>query len=223
MKPLTSAESREVDRWAVEKLGLPSIVLMENAGWGTVDVLLAQTPKPRKVVILCGKGSNGGDGFVMARHLAVRKIDVQVALLAAAEQLAGDAQVNYRALQGLGISSEDLSTADDLASALDQIAAGADWVIDAMLGTGSTGEPREPIRSAIHWLNRQTCKKLAVDLPSGSNCDTGVPSSATVRADITCTFHAAKIGFSNPQASEFLGELVVVPIGIPNDLPPGIS
>ena len=91
----------------------------------------------------------------------------------------------------------------------------ADWIVDAMLGTGAVGEPREPYRTAIEWLNQHPAQKLAVDLPSGLDCDTGEPSIATVRADVTCTFHAPKVGFLQPMAQEFLGELHVVSIGIP--------
>jgi NAD(P)H-hydrate epimerase len=212
MKLLTIAESREVDRWAIEKLGLPSIVLMENAGRGVVDVLLRCEPLPSRVLILCGKGNNGGDGFVIARHLAIRGVDCRVVLLVDPSDLQGDALANFHVLQCLGFEIESLA-------ALNSSGSHCDWIIDAMLGTGAVGEPREPYRTAIQWLNAQAAHVLAVDVPSGLDCDTGEPSEFTVRADVTCTFHAPKVGFLNPHAQEYLGELHVVSIGIPTDLP----
>jgi NAD(P)H-hydrate epimerase len=212
MKPLTIAESREVDRWAIEKLGLPSIVLMENAGRGVVDVLMSREPQPRKVLILCGKGNNGGDGFVIARHLAIHGVDCRVVLLVDPSELQGDALANFLVLQRLGFEIESLA-------ALSSSGSHCDWIIDAMLGTGAVGEPREPYRTAIRWVNSQTPSVLAVDVPSGLDCDTGEPSEFTVKADVTCTFHAPKVGFLDSQAQKYLGELHVVSIGIPTDLP----
>ena len=99
-----------------------------------------------------------------------------------------------------------------------EAAAGAAWIIDAMLGTGASGEPREPIATAIRWMNAQPARRLAVDIPSGLDCDTGVAASATVRADVTCTFVAMKRGFLAPAAKPYLGDVRVVHIGIPASL-----
>lgn len=215
MKPLTRAESRDVDRHAIAVLGVPGIVLMENAGRGAAEVLLAQEPPPRQVLILCGKGNNGGDGFVIARHLAIRGVAVQVVLLAPPIELAGDAKTNYAIAKQMELPLTDLSNAANLKSGLDALAVSADWIVDAILGTGAMGKPREPYRTAIEWANEQPLRTLAVDAPSGLDCDTGQPSEATVRSDVTCTFHAPKAGFQNPAAGEFLGELHVISIGIP--------
>ncbi|MDZ4658025.1 MAG: NAD(P)H-hydrate epimerase [Bythopirellula sp.] len=217
MNLLTRAESRDVDRCAIEELGIPGIVLMENAGRGVVDVLLSREATVHTVLILCGKGNNGGDGFVIARHLAIRGVEARIALLASPNEFAGDAKTNFQILERMQVPITDLSHSDNIPAALDELVAGADWLVDAMLGTGAVGEPREPYRSAIAWLNQQAIPKLAVDLPSGLDCDTGEPSEATVRADVTCTFHAPKVGFSIATAREFLGELHVVSIGIPQE------
>lgn len=208
MNALTREQSRAVDQWAVREHGLTGLVLMENAGRGVVDVLLSQQPTPRRVLILCGKGNNGGDGFVIARHLIIRGIDCRVVLLVDPGELQGDALTNFDILQSAGMTIED-------ASQMEAESSDYDWIVDAILGTGTVGEPREPYRSAIQWLNNQSAKVLAVDLPSGLDCDTGVPSATTVKADVTCTFHAPKVGFANPKAQKFLGELHVVSIGIP--------
>jgi NAD(P)H-hydrate epimerase len=215
MKPLTRAESRDIDRYAIEVLGVPGIVLMENAGRGAVDVLLSRQATCHTALIVCGKGNNGGDGFVMARHLASRGVSVQIALLASPTDLTGDAKVNFEIAQRLDLPVADLSLAENLPRELDELAIDVDWIIDAMLGMGAVGEPREPFRAAIEWVNRQSARKLAVDIPSGLDCDTAKPSAATIRADVTCTFHAPKVGFLQPSAAEFLGDLHVVSIGIP--------
>lgn len=214
MKALTRTESRDVDRWAIEELGLPGIVLMENAGRGIADVLMTREPSPKSVLILCGKGNNGGDGFVVARHLDLRGLQACVALLASPDELRGDALINYKIIERLELSIVDLSQVENRLRSLDAIP-NADWIVDAMLGTGATGDPREPYRSAIEWLNRQDAQKLAVDVPSGLDCDTGEPSFPTVEANLTCTMHAPKVGFAAEKAQHYLGQLQVVSIGIP--------
>jgi NAD(P)H-hydrate epimerase len=217
MKPLTRKQSRDVDRRAIEELGMSGLVLMENAGRGVVDVLLSRETMSRTVLILCGKGNNGGDGFVIARHLVIRGIEAKVALLAAPSELSGDAKTNFQILRHTQVPILDLSLAKDLSAALDSFATDADWIVDAMLGTGAVGEPREPYHTAIEWMNLQSAKVLAVDVPSGLDCDTGRPAQSTVWADLTCTFVAPKVGFTTPEAQGYLGELHVVSIGIPAD------
>ena len=214
--------SREVDRRAIQEYGMSGLVLMENAGRGVVDVLLQVNPtlangkdEQPPVAILCGKGNNAGDGFVVARHLAIRGARPSVLLLASPAELRGDARQNYGILTHCDVPSVDLSGVSDLARSLDAEASDAAWLVDAMLGTGAHGEPREPYRTAIEWMNRQSGKRLAVDVPSGLDCDTGQTAEPTVRADITCTFVAQKTGFLNPAAQPFLGQVHVVSIGIP--------
>ena len=109
----------------------------------------------------------------------------------------------------------DLSTAADLGGELETHTLDAVWLVDAMLGTGAQGEPREPFRTAIQWMNRQSAKRLAIDVPSGLDCDTGQAAEHTFAADHTCTFVAAKVGFSASEAAQYLGQLHVVSIGIP--------
>ncbi len=215
MDRLTRQQAREIDRRATEELGIPSIVLMENAGRGVVDVLLSRDTTCRSALILCGKGNNGGDGFVIARHLVIRGISAKVAMLAPPSELVGDALTNYQILAKSHLPVVDLSQAGDLVNALNSDAFDADWLIDAMLGTGAQGDPREPYQTAIEWMNCQDLRRLAVDVPSGLECDTGQPSKTTVRADVTCTFVAPKVGFGNPAAHDFLGEVQVLGIGIP--------
>ena len=210
---LTREQCREVDRRAICELGIPGIVLMENAGRGVAEFLL--NCAANNVAILCGKGNNAGDGFVIARHLAVHGVVPSVILLADPSQLTGDALTNYTILLKSGTRIVDLSGGANLESALDSLNTDAQWLVDAMLGTGAVGDPREPYRSAIDWMNRQNSQRLAVDIPSGLDCDTGQPAVHTIRADHTCTFAAMKVGFTKPAAKDFTGTIHVCDIGVP--------
>src|SRR5262245_31185346 len=210
---LTRSQVRQVDRRAIDEFGMSGLVLMENAGRGCAEVLVrlgVQGP----VAIACGKGNNAGDGFVVARHLDLCRIAVRVLLLFPPEELAGDALANYRIVERSGIAIRLCQNAGDLA----QSVAGAEWLVDALLGTGAVGPPRPPLDEAIRVLNAALGRKLAIDLPSGLECDTGIPGDPTFCADHTCTFVAAKTGFANPVASPFLGEVHVVDIGAPRGL-----
>jgi NAD(P)H-hydrate epimerase len=173
------------------------------------------------VAIVCGKGNNAGDGFVIARHLEIRGYECRVLLLCPRDELRGDAATNFAILQKCGSSIIDISqqrvAVAEPQSLLNQHAARADWLLDAMLGTGAVGEPRPPFDAAIDWINCRpaTTQALAVDVPSGLDCDTGQPAVHTVRADHTCTFAAMKIGFTTSSAKEFTGAIHVCDIGVP--------
>jgi len=220
---LTRRQSRAVDELAIERYGIPGMVLMENAGRGVVEVLASEgaglgDEPARCVVILCGKGNNAGDGFVVARHLAIRGMRAKVLLLASPSELRGDARQNYAILTHCDVPIVDLSNALNLASALDAEVSDAVWIVDAMLGTGAKGAPREPYRTAIEWMNRQSARRLAIDVPSGLDCDTGQATGCCVQANHTCTFVAPKVGFAKTSAAEYVGKLHVVSIGIPPGL-----
>jgi NAD(P)H-hydrate epimerase len=215
---LTREQSRQLDRRAIEDYGIPGLVLMENAGRGVVDVL-ERLGISGPIVILCGKGNNAGDGFVIARHLKIRGHDCKVLLLFPPAELTGDAATNFAILEKTNVpiveTPGSLDTHAYGADWFDRAACGAAWLLDAMLGTGARGEPREPIAAAIDWMNAQPARKLAVDIPSGLDCDTGTPAMHTIRADHTCTFAAQKIGFTKPDALPYLGTVHVCDIGVP--------
>lgn len=220
---LTREQSRLVDRMAIDEYGIPGMVLMENAGRGVVDVLLDVDPQVGRVAVLCGKGNNAGDGFVIARHLEIRGVATTVLLLCPPQEFAGDARRNFEILVRADAAVVDVSThfgvdAAALPALLDRHAGSATWLVDALLGTGAQGPPREPFHTAIEWMNAQPGRRLAVDIPSGLDCDTGERQGATVRATVTCTFAAAKPGLLAPQAAEWVGDLRVVPIGVPAKL-----
>jgi NAD(P)H-hydrate epimerase len=206
---LNREQSRDIDRRAIEEFGFTGLVLMENAGRGCVDVLERLGIKG-PVVILCGKGNNAGDGFVIARHLAIRGYECHVVLISGETDLQGDAAANYQIIAKLGLP---------IHRSLDEMRQlSADWIVDALLGTGARGEPRPPFDAAIDWMNAQRAKKLAVDVPSGLDCDSGEPAKHTVRADHTCTFATMKIGFTRPAAKAYVGEVHVCDIGVPEAL-----
>jgi NAD(P)H-hydrate epimerase len=214
---LSREQVRAIDRQAIEIYGMPGIVLMENAGRGAVEVL-AKLGVTGKVVICCGKGNNGGDGFVMARHLDIRRIPVHILLFARPEDLTGDAAINYQIAARSSLPFTIFSgEAFDL-SEVNRHLAEADWIVDALYGTGLQGPVRAPINEVILAINNAGKKVLAVDVPSGLDCDTGKPMGATIRADHTVTFVDAKTGFSRAESLAWVGEVHIVGIGAPRKL-----
>ena len=210
---LTREQARRVDQLVCERFGIPGLVLMENAGRGCVDVI-ERLGIRGPVVVLCGQGNNAGDGFVIARHLAVRGFAACAVLCGKHESLRGDAAINFEILRRLGLPWFALEQATG-ESQLVQALAAADWIVDALLGTGARGEPRVPLDHVIQLANGQACRKLAVDLPSGLDCDTGLAANHTFRADHTCTFFASKPGLEQALAANYVGELHVLDIGLP--------
>ncbi len=200
----------------MEQYGISGLVLMENAGRGVAEVL-CNTGPAGPVVICCGKGNNAGDGFVIARHLDLRDVDVRVLLWAEPAELAGDAAANFRILEKIGAPIEHFGTSHDPDRLAGQLSDAA-WIVDALLGTGASGNPRPPIDAVIEQINAAGPPILAVDLPSGLDCDTGEPATPAIRAAVTCTFLAAKVGFLAPGAERYTGKLHVLDIGVPGKL-----
>ena len=209
---LTRQQSRAVDTIAAEKYRIPGVILMENAGRGCAQLLHARSPA--SVLICCGPGNNGGDGFVIARHLDLLGVPVKVALFCERSRITGDALTNFKILEASDI--EILDFADEplcewFSSRLHE----TEWVVDAMLGTGVTTPPREPIASAIRKINESSAQVMAIDIPSGLDCDTGQPSTPTIEADFTATFFTSKPGYEKPSAKPHVGEVHIVDIGTP--------
>jgi ADP-dependent NAD(P)H-hydrate dehydratase / NAD(P)H-hydrate epimerase len=171
MKACTASQMREIDRRAVDEYGMPSLLLMENAGRAVAEralALLAGKSAP-VVWVACGKGNNGGDGFVAARHLFNRGIEVSCTLAGKPEDMQGDARVNLDLARKLGI---DVFEWDDQISGLPSFALFSDLVVDALLGTGFSGEPRGPVAELIAAIHEGSARVLAIDVPSGLNADT---------------------------------------------------
>jgi NAD(P)H-hydrate epimerase len=211
-RTISRQQARQLDRRAVEEFDMTSAMLMENAGRGVADVL-CRLGIAGPVIICCGAGNNGGDGFVIARHLDLRGHAVQVLLLADPARLTGDAALNYGVLEKCGVPIKQIE-AGNIAAELK----GAAWIVDALLGTGARGEPRPPIDSLIDQINASAVPILAVDLPSGLDCDTGQAAQHTIRAAHTCTFVAHKPGFLAPGAEQYTGQVHVLDIGAPRKL-----
>jgi NAD(P)H-hydrate epimerase len=215
-RSLSRAQVRDVDRRAIAEYSMSGLVLMENAGRGCADTLVRLGCRG-PVVIACGRGNNAGDGFVIARHLDLRGVPVRVLVFGRASELEGDAAANYAILAKCGVPIVELSS-KPTAEQIDRELHGVEWLVDALLGTGAVGNPRFPMDLAIQRMNASPAKKLAVDLPSGLDCDSGQPAEPTFRADHTCTFVARKIGFDNPLALPWLGQMHVLDIGAPRTL-----
>lgn len=221
--PLTRDQVRRVDAIAIERYGLPGIVLIENAGRGTA-ALLRSFGDPGRVTICCGRGNNGGDGFVIARHLEAAGCEVRVLLFADPKSLRGDAAINFGVMEKAGTPLRACGEEVDHEALTDALA-GSRWVVDALLGTGATGLPRPPYGEVIRAINTAAAggvKVLAVDLPSGLDADSGVPFrddqgryGPCAKADVTATFVARKAGFDRPGSREFTGDVVVIDIGVP--------
>ena len=215
---ITREQARQVDQRAIEEYGIPGLVLMENAGRGVTDCLCqAIGDDSRHVVICCGKGNNAGDGFVIARHLELRGRDARVLLWADPAELTGDAAANFRILEKTDVPIEIFGDRHD-PERLDEQLSGAAYVVDALLGTGARGEPRPPLDGVIDQLNGSAVPILAVDLPSGLDCDTGEAANRTIRATVTCTFLAVKVGFTAADADQYTGHIRVLDIGAPRKL-----
>lgn len=218
LRPMSRDELRGLDARAAGEFALPTLILMENAGRGAAQLLRGRTggtDSPR-VVILCGPGNNGGDGAVAARHLDAWGFAVRVVWCADPEALRGDAAAQRAVLDRSGVRQVRFD-GDDPAR-LVGLLAGADWLVDGLLGTGLTRPVEGPLRAAIEAINRSGKPSLALDLPSGLDADLGVPLGAAVRARWTATFVAPKLGFDAPGAREFTGEVTVIDIGAPRRL-----
>jgi NAD(P)H-hydrate epimerase len=211
----TAAQMREIDRATIEDYGVAGVVLMEAAGRGVVDTVCAlRDPDELRVAVLCGSGNNGGDGYVVARHLISRGARVTVYLVADRDRIQGDALTNLEILERMQGEIRPLGSAEELEAAgtdLDH----AHVLLDALLGTGLNSDVRGQYRRVIERANRCPGLKLAVDIPSGLNADNGRVMGVVFRADHTVTFGYPKVGLVTHPGVEQTGELHVVDIGVP--------
>jgi NAD(P)H-hydrate epimerase len=210
LKPLYDAEGmRAVDRWAIEERGVASLGLMEAAGRAVAEAVAGLFPEG-PVRVVCGKGNNGGDGFVAARLLREMGFEVEALLLWPGEELRGDAAASFERFGG------DLVEGDPT-----ERLAGSGAVVDAIFGTGFEGAPREPAAAAIRAINSCGAPVVACDIASGVHASTGEVAGEAVFADVTVSFHAAKLGQRVAPGKWHTGELRVAPIGIPPGAPGG--
>jgi len=208
-----------MDRRAIEDFGIPGIILMENAGRAAAEETwrLAGSDPSARVVVLCGKGNNGGDGYVVARHLFNRGMNPTVLVFSPLGEISGDAAINLAIILKMDLQIEEVASEDDLDKAQAPVSS-ADVLVDALLGTGVSGEVRGPLRSAIEMINRARKRVVSVDIPSGLDANTGEILGACVKADVTVTFAAAKIGLSRGSGPERAGPVVTAEISIPRQV-----
>jgi NAD(P)H-hydrate epimerase len=232
---LTAEQAREVDRWALERLGLPSIVLMENAAINVSSVVLdllqgvGELDEDRfRVGIVCGTGNNGGDGFALARHLHLFGLAVTLYCVRPIEAIKGDAGIMANVAQNMGLPIVKIDE-QGLGEQVVSQWAKQHVLVDALLGTGAALPLRGAVGGAVQAINRVVEQRreplnegdprrpivVAIDVPTGLDCDTGETSGPAVRADVTVTFVAPKVGFEQASARRVLGRVIVADIGVP--------
>ena len=216
MKVLTAAQMQAVDRRAIDEVGIPGVVLMENAGRGVAEEIVRRfsSMAPSRALILAGKGNNGGDGYVIARHLQDKGWDVQTLVLAERRAVQGDAAVNLKILEkykGPVVFIED----DTSLNTFLESAEGFTVLVDAMFGTGLTKPAHGAYLQCIEWLNQQALPVVAVDIPSGVDASTGRILGVAVKASLTVSFAFAKVGQVSYPGAAMVGDLVIAEIGIP--------
>jgi NAD(P)H-hydrate epimerase len=212
---LTAAEMRASDEAATRELGVPSVLLMENAGRGVAEIVRRELgPGRREVAVVCGAGANGGDGFVVARHLARAGLAARVLLVAPRDRVRGDAALMLTALERMGGVAIDDGAGWDAEARWREALAGADAIVDALFGTGVRGAVTGVPAVAITAMNAARGRKIAVDIPSGLEADTGRAAGAVFRAEVTATMAAFKLGLVlEPSAP--VGRVEIVDLGVP--------
>lgn len=216
---VTASQMRQLDRRATEEYGIPSLLLMENAGIRAVIELEHAFPHLTRyrVAVVCGKGNNGGDGFVVARHLANRGIAIEVLLLARQTEIKGDARTNLEILRYMGVQIHETTAGQDLEVSRKMIER-TDVIVDAILGTGTTGAATGLYREVIELLNGSGRPIVALDIPSGLNSDEGFIPGPSINAVLTVTFGLPKRCLMLYPAASFAGRVITVDIGLPRQL-----
>ena len=219
MKVATAEQMQELDRKAIEGYKIPGIVLMENAGRGAAEVISSAFPdiQNKKIAIVAGKGNNGGDGFVIARHLLNRGVSVKVYLLTDPKALRGDAEINYHIFSRMKGEVIPVPSSKDYQKVKRDLEK-FDLLIDGIFGTGLDAEVRGYYREVIDHLNTLQRPIVAIDIPSGLDANTGKPFGTAIRAALTVTFGLPKVGHLISPGPDYVGTLKVIDIGIPRRL-----
>lgn len=209
---------RDFDRRAIEQMQIPGVVLMENAGRNCAELILEQLGGIRdpRVCIFCGAGNNGGDGFVIARHLFNQGVRVHIVICTTTAKIKGDAKANYDICRAMKLPMDTVDIeSPDVYRIIEERVQGCDLLVDALLGTGLSGELKSPTALLISSLNAHNIPIIAVDIPSGMDCDTGLPLPVCIEAQATVTFAAIKQGFVTcTESRTATGRVFVADIGI---------
>lgn len=219
MKALTAAQMREIDRRTIDEIGIPGVVLMENAGRAVAEEIIRRFPGAGalRALVMAGKGNNGGDGYVIARYLLNRGWDVQTLVLAERDAIRGDAAINLIAFEKCGGQVDFAENSEALWTFLASIGK-VPVLVDALFGTGLAKPVQGLYLEAIEWLNEQTSLVVAVDIPSGIDASTGRILGAAINAGLTVTFAFPKVGQISYPGAGLVGEQVVADIGIPTQV-----
>jgi hydroxyethylthiazole kinase-like uncharacterized protein yjeF len=214
MRILTAEAMREVDRAAIEELGIPSMVLMENAAIGVVEAIVEAFGEAESAAIFCGPGNNGGDGLAAARHLSVRGWEVRIFLVTGGHELSADAAAQLAICRKMELPILEIAAEKELRVAV-EAAADCDVVVDALFGTGLARPLEGLFARVVDGINGLPVPCVAVDLPSGLAASEPRPIGLHVKADLTVTFAAPKVAHVFPPAADAVGEMVVTDLGIP--------
>ncbi len=215
MRLVYAEEMQALDRYTIEEMGIPGEILMENAGRGIAELIWSRlAPKAQKgTLIVCGPGNNGGDGFVIARHLAQKNIPVKVITLVPPEKYKGEAALNLQILKRIGLPLIELTESD--LDSLPFLLKHFGLIVDAIFGTGLKRPVSGFLARVVEILNSSDVFILAVDMPSGLSADTGHPLGLAVKADLTATMALPKVGQVIYPGRQYVGELCVVDISMP--------
>ena len=216
MKVLTSAQMKNIDKTAIEDIGIAGPILMENAGLQILEEIRTRFPdiNKEKVVIIAGKGNNGGDGLVVARHLFNQGCDPCVLLLASKREVRGDAALNLRIAEKIGVKINEAPSIKEWKTQKKNISQST-LLLDAIFGTGLAKPAHGIYATVINDINKSKAYKIAVDIPSGLSSDTFQIIGPCVKADLTVTLAAPKIAHIFPPSEAYVGELVVADISVP--------
>src|SRR3984893_9190639 len=219
MRVLNSTQMREADRRTIEEIGIPSLVLMENAGRQVVAAMEATHSDllERRVAVLCGHGSNGGDGFVAARTLMQRGVDVSVFLIGGIADVRGDARINLEILGRLGLSVVEVADSQAWELHFSDVS-NCTLIVDAIFGTGLNAPVSGLIQSVIASVNASGNPVDSIDLPSGLSADSSEPIGDSIEAGLTVTIAAPKLPLVLPPAETRAGDIVIADIGIPPEV-----
>ena len=216
MEVLSRKGCKNIDNYTIKNIGIPSIVLMENAANGIINIIRSLG---NKAIIFCGTGNNGGDGLAVARKLWLLKKDIEVVLVGNVEKLSEETKINLNIINSLNIPVFNIKDIEDIEDIQDNImkkVSQADYVIDSIFGIGLNREVRGIYKNIINLINKYSKFVVSIDIPSGMDADTGEILGCCIRADITCSVEVMKKGFISNKAVELLGKIEIINIDIPN-------